>query len=59
MSSSVASSLPAVWCSARENTDRFGRYGEIVASARTIARETRAQQIASDLYDIPPRLLNV
>ena len=49
MSSSVASSLPLVWCSARETMDIFGRYGDMVASAKTMAADISAVKIASNL----------
>jgi len=53
-STSVASSLPLVWCSAREKIDRFGRYGEMVASARTIAADSTAVKRASNLQACNP-----
>ena len=49
MSSSVANSLPLVWCSARETMDRFGRYGDMVASANTIAADIKAVRMANNL----------
>lgn len=49
VSSSVASSFPEVACRARENTDRFGTYGDMVASAITMATDRAANISASNL----------
>ena len=53
---SVASSLPAASCSARENTDRLGTSGEMVASASTMAAENAAATTASSLHATIPVL---
>ena len=54
MSNSVASSFPLVWCSARETMDRFGRYGDMVASANTMAADIRAVKMANSLQPYAP-----
>lgn len=54
VSNSVASSLPLVWCSARETMDRFGRYGDMVASANTMAADMTAVKMANSLHPYAP-----
>ena len=46
---SVATSLPLVWCKTQEKMDVFGRCGDIVASASTMAADSKALTRAINL----------